>query len=62
MAVSLGSLRSLHDSGSTGEASIQPFREDIPARMISSTRSMLVAITVLKGGESQMVQISDMES
>lgn len=45
-AVSFGSLWSLHDSDDTKEASIQPLREDIPARMISSTRRMLVAITV----------------
>ena len=43
-------LKSLHDSDDTREASIQLFREDIPARMISSTRRMLVAITVLKRG------------
>jgi len=47
------SLYSLHDSDDTKEASIQPFREDIPALMISSTRRILVAITVLKGGKKK---------
>lgn len=40
-----GSLWSLQNSD-TREAAIQPLREDIPARMISSTKRMLVAITV----------------
>lgn len=39
-------LESLHNSGNTGEASIQTFRENIATSMISSTRGMLVEITV----------------
>lgn len=34
-----------------GAAPAQPFREDIPALMISSTRRMLLAITVLETGK-----------
>ena len=56
IAVLLGSLCSLQDSD-TREASIQPFREDIPALMISSTRRMLVAITVLKTGGKKSRQL-----
>lgn len=35
-----------------GAAPAQPFREDIPALMISSTRRMLLAITVLETGKN----------
>lgn len=39
------SLCSLHDSGATRNASIQPFREDISTSTISPTSTMLVAVT-----------------
>jgi len=60
-AIFLGSLCGVFMIWMTqGKLQIQPFREDIPALMISSTRSMLVAITVLKGVENQMAQVWDM--
>lgn len=40
-----------------GAAPAQPFREDIPALMISSTRRMLLAITVLENRKEILLQL-----